>query len=458
MNRAPHRYLVVTVLAAAAAYLALAPAARADVLFSYGYNARGIAMGGAAAAQSKDFGVAYYNPAGGVLLRHPALGVGFLKTGNWLETMYADDAPLLSTEGIIAGVVLPFPFGGVLEDRIAFGFAGLLPRGTFLDLDVPSADEAQYVLLRNSGKQATLSPSLSVRLHDSIAIGGGAQLFSNTLGSTTAVVDANGNTEAYTGQEVSTSFAPSYGVMLRPGELAPALRPVSLGFVYREAFFTKYRIPVSSFIGTTPIRLVFNATSLYTPRQWTGGIAFNSDAYGVVWEFDVSYNEWRKFPDPSLFVDAQFVVPLINVEFLDGKEIDPNFHDTITLRTGGELNIFTHKYVGMLMQTGYFYDPSPVPAQTGVTNFLDSDRHVVSLGAGWEWYRLPDYDFGGPFTLQLTGQLHYLRPRVFHKNTNVDAENPGYPKIGLSGTIWAVAVDLSFEFDFELDENGEGGS
>src|SRR5262249_54497395 len=34
------------------------------------------------------------------------------------------------------------------------------------------------------------------------------------------------------------------------------------------------------------------------------------------------------------------------------------------------------------LRAGYVYEHTPVPPQTGVTNFIDTDRHTISVGAG----------------------------------------------------------------------------
>ena len=40
------------------------------------------------------------------------------------------------------------------------------------------------------------------------------------------------------------------------------------------------------------------------------------------------------------------------------------------------------RLVEIPIRAGYVYERSPVPPQTGVTNFVDTDRHTLSLGAG----------------------------------------------------------------------------
>ncbi len=430
----------------------LAPGiASADVLYSYGFNARGIAMGGAAAAQVKDFGVAYYNPAGGVLFEFPTAGVGYMKTGNWLETHHGEPAALDSTEGMLFGTILPLPLGSWLERRLAVGFATFMPNNIFVALDVPYGSVPQYALWRNSGRQMTILPTLSIRLHDAVAIGGGAQLFSNTNGEINAVIGANDDVQTLTGQEVTTSFAPTYGLMLRPGKIWESLTGWSFGFVFREEFWMHYRIPINTFLGSTPLTMIFDATSIYTPRQWTAGVSYENEAAGFLAELDASYNEWRKFPDPNLYVDVEFTVPLLDIVFQDSEEIDPEFHDTMTFRAGVEKRVYDTDTTGLVAQLGYYYDPSPVPPQTGSTNYLDTDRHVGSTGLGFQWDRIGSYRFAGPLTIQGFYQLHYCVPRMFYKNESVSADNPGYPKIDVGGWIWAAGINVSVFFEYDAE-------
>ena len=40
-------------------------------------------------------------------------------------------------------------------------------------------------------------------------------------------------------------------------------------------------------------------------------------------------------------------------------------------------------------------------------------------------------------------------PRIFHKGAEASLFNPGYPKIGMSGSLYSVSVDVGASFDFE---------
>lgn len=54
-----------------------------------------------------------------------------------------------------------------------------------------------------------------------------------------------------------------------------------------------------------------------------------------------------------------------------------SFEDVVALRAGGEWDLG-----GLALRVGYGFEPSPVPAQTGDTNYLDADRHVLAGGLG----------------------------------------------------------------------------
>lgn len=56
---------------------------------------------------------------------------------------------------------------------------------------------------------------------------------------------------------------------------------------------------------------------------------------------------------------------------------DTPFDDVVQLRAGWEVALDS-----LMLRAGYAFEPTPVPAQTGDTNFLDADRHVLAGGLG----------------------------------------------------------------------------
>ncbi len=64
--------------------------------------------------------------------------------------------------------------------------------------------------------------------------------------------------------------------------------------------------------------------------------------------------------------------------------------------------------------------PRPVPDQTGITNYVDSNNHVISLG-GSVRFRLPWNLARNPFRFDVAGQIHLLESRSVVK---LDPEGP----------------------------------
>ena len=51
--------------------------------------------------------------------------------------------------------------------------------------------------------------------------------------------------------------------------------------------------------------------------------------------------------------------------------------------------------------------------------------------------------------IDVAGQAQYLPPRVTYKSSSVDSHNPGYPKVGFRGWLFAVGASRSVPFDYE---------
>jgi long-chain fatty acid transport protein len=421
--------------------------ARADVLFTYGYSPRGIGMGGAMSATADDFAAAYYNPAGTVFQSHPTVGVGYLVTGSAMTGVHIEAPDLEHTQGLVFGMTLPIPLGGFLRDRLAFGFASFFPNGLLLGIHVPYPTDPQYVILQNSGRSLTTIPTLAIKLTRGLSVGGGTQIFDNTAGQFNAVVDPNGAVQATVGEELTASYAATFGLMIRPGEYWSPLEGLRFGLVFRDRFYTRYRIPVNSYISSVPLAVYFSAISIYTPRQWVAAVAYSRGRW--LWEADLSFNEWSNFPDPNLKVDVNLKIPLLPVTFRNSASFPPHFHDTLTLRAGTEVLAVDGDDLDFFVRAGYSFDPSPVPAQTGDTNYLDTDRHIGGLSLGLQWQGVGETRFETPFAFDVGLQAQYLVPRTSYKLENISPDNPGYPRVGFEGWLYAVVATIGTQFDFE---------
>jgi long-subunit fatty acid transport protein len=93
------------------------------------------------------------------------------------------------------------------------------------------------------------------------------------------------------------------------------------------------------------------------------------------------------------------------------------------------------------LRAGYAFEASPLPDQSGVSNYWDNDRHVVTLGYGIR--------FGSdanPMRLDLALGRHFLLRRVHFKDERVPRSNPGAPFASVTGSVQTFALALGVGF------------
>ncbi len=421
--------------------------ASADILSAYGFSPRGIGMGGAMTAVADDYATAYYNPAGGAFHGQALIGVGYMFTTSTFQGIGVKAPKLDQTQDFSIGAVLPIPFGGFLKDRVALEVAVQLPNAVLLGINVPKPTDPQLLLLQESGRGVSMFPALAVKILQGLAIGGGVQIFDNTTGNWHGSIDPDGTIEATVTQELRASYVPTAGVMIRPGVYAPAVDGLRFGFVFRDEFFTRYQVPVATYLAGVPMVADFEAISLYTPREFVLGASYAYDRW--LFALDAAYNQWSAFPDPSLHMVIRLHIPVLPITLQNSAAVRPGFHDTASVRTGAEARAWQGADGTFFARVGGAFEPSPVPPQRGDTNYLDTDRWIGGASVGWKWLGVRSFRFSAPVVIDLGGQVQYLPPRVAYKNDNVDPSNPGYPKVGFRGWLSAVGASVSVPFDYE---------
>jgi long-chain fatty acid transport protein len=119
----------------------------------------------------------------------------------------------------------------------------------------------------------------------------------------------------------------------------------------------------------------------------------------------------------------------------------PGYHDTVTSRFGVERSFSPAPRVDVFLRGGFFFEPSPAPAQSQASNLYDNHRAVFTLGYGVE---------AGPraarVALDLFGQAQVLVPRDHVKEGGVPPDNPGAPRTTTSGAIGAIGATVGVKF------------
>ncbi|MCA9539914.1 MAG: outer membrane protein transport protein, partial [Myxococcales bacterium] len=144
-----------------------------------------------------------------------------------------------------------------------------------------------------------------------------------------------------------------------------------------------------------PVEQIIDAVQHYTPPRLSGAIALEG-ADGWLITAEGTWLGWSRYLDHH------------------GQQ-HSELEDVINWRLGFEAPLLDDSFV----RAGLGWSPSPVPDQTGRSNFVDNDRVTFAIGAGRD-LTLWDQDF----TVDLSVQLQTLLARETTKRVAPDGRYP----------------------------------
>lgn len=415
-------------LAIAAFAVAIATPASANPIDAFGLGARGAAMGGAQTAAANDTAANYYNPA--LLARLGALHIdlGYRAALPQLA-INGRDLGVDSSRGLQVGLATPGQIGGL---RVALGTAIFLPDQNVSRVRSLPRSQPRFALYDNRPQRLFFAANLAVAVTDRLMIGGGIAYMSNTEGSVTLAGRlgfpnaADSDLDLDIDVDLVTIRYPQAGIAYELNDW------LSLGATYRGEFklVSDLKIRVEGDIGAANadplvadgfLDLRSISEDLFQPAQITAGAQIEAGG-GWLIAFDVGYHRWSRFTNPS----AQIELDLELGEFNDLVDIaeqpplpDPHYHDILVPRVGIEGPLRTTSGTTLSGRAGYSWEPSPAPEQIGETNFVDNDKHTVSLGLGYTVDHLGSI-FLEPVSFDVYAALTWLPGRVHHKISAVD--------------------------------------
>lgn len=453
--------------------LAAATPARANVFEVFGANERARAMAGAMTATASDVAAVWHNPAG-LSLAEPGISLGLGGAFDRTSILMAprpkgydppDYALRLNErrDGGNQGQIFGFTLGltlKLLSEDVRAGVLIYFPSVGFAHADAQMPDERQqffanqlrFELLDERLKSEVIALGLSYRLADWLALGLGLKTL-QVANNTTSVYTPNaadpGRSYLLTKLEQDTDTALVAGAMVQPWDF---LR-LGLSFHDEIAFVVRGKSLIQirgqenedDYPVTQPIEQVQHGS---VPR-----FGFGAAYTGTAWTatFEGSWELWSRYLGP------------------DGELA--RFDDTYSLAGGFEYQLRP----GTWLRSGLAWHPSPVPDQTGRTNYVDNDRIVAALGAGNE-FKL----WENRFQVDLGVQMHALLARQTTKSlptragactvdnraicdevpdtkvdtpvqsaagtTGLQTGNPGFPGFSSGGYMLSAGVDVRWLF------------
>lgn len=441
-----------SVSTSAAALLCFPAAPRANPLDAFGFGARGIALGGATTATARDVSANYYNPGGLAAADHLHIDLGYVYTQPFLRLNGAD-LNVDRSSGFQGGLLLP---GDLFGRRVAFSIGLFLPDDRITRLRALRQSQPRFELYDNRPQRLVITSSAAVELVDGLTFGAGVTYLSDTHGAldVEGVVHATDVTHTRLRSRVDVDLEavryPSFGLMWRPG------RHWRFGLTEREAFSLSLDLDVDVHgrVVTGPNdttlvesgRFFLNSVNdnLFSPRQVAFGVAYEHTAFTV--SAELAWLQWSGFPSSTAAIALELELePLqFSVPIPDPPQA-PAFHDIVVPRLGAELVLADGETFGFVLRAGGFYEPSPAPAQPGITNYVDADKIGAGAGFGLRFGPLHPVRgalWPGPVTLDVAAQYIRLRERRQEKSDPAD----GVGDYVADGDVLGTALTLGVLF------------
>jgi hypothetical protein len=348
----------------------------------------------------------------------------------------------------------------MLDNRLGLGFYGMIPDGKFTNLDAFYADEREQFLSNSLhpelfGDRLTalsLGFGAGYKISDELAVGFGSSLnlaAGVTAGTYVASFQALNHLLLDTNASVNVSVSPNVGVSYRPSSRwhftgtvhAPEKIDLEIGFSFLLATGTKQ---------SSSLALVYD----YMPWQVGAGAAYDivqNQNETLTLAGSALYQKWSDYEDRH----GEKPVPAYG------------WYDTLTPTAGLR---YQRSAVGTFLDLQY--KPSPVPLQTGRSDYVDNDRLGGAIGIDYAFtfmhtsmrvggqalvdWLIPRYQTKLPTPKEPDGFNHYpaLVADEIPDNSVVNGgpvpgsqglqtNNPGWPGFGSAGVVLAGGIYLT---------------
>jgi long-chain fatty acid transport protein len=359
-------------------------------------------MGGLAGAIADDYAAVHSNPAALSRGRELAFtlgyqGAGFLLSQAREEAQRTHVAQDLA-RGTVIGLSLPLPFGGVLRDRIVLGLGFYTPTDVVVRGRILRPETPQFLLLSDRAQTVAIQAGVGVELPLGLRIGGGFVALAAIRGGVVIAQDSTGRVGSRVDNQLVASYAPVVGASFEHGVLRSSV-------VFRGTSIGRFSVTIEARDIGLPLP-AFNIAGIaqYDPWQIAAETGVQTQGWSLL--AGLTFKRWSEYPGPLERTTERSAEPP-----------RPQTADTFVPRLGFEKQ-WARREQRWSLRGGYFFEPSPLPARTEGANYLDCDRHVLTVGAAVSArYR------GSRAGLELWSQTHLLAPRAMADGT-VAVETP----------------------------------
>ncbi len=413
--------------------------ARAAVPDSYGFGSRSSAMAGAVGADASDFSTVFYNPAG--LTEAPGIALGLGYTYNFQRLrVNGENNGVDDVHGLVGGVVAP---GKLWKIPFAFGLALHLPDSGISFLKARKQEVPRWELYDTRQQLLFLAAALAVRPLPWLELGGGIGYLSATRGKfgIRGQADITAPYDSQLEHEVDADLTavrfPVAGVRFvwdGWGALGVSYRGVSKLDLHLTA---RLQGDVKAVGKPIPLLYELEARTInsFTPQSVTLSLSVQRIKH-LHLNFDLSWINWSAYESPVAQINANLDIrppkgtPIsLPSAPAPTQIVPPELRDRFVPRLGAEWRIPLGSerevhgqkvaFCELPVRAGYAFEASPIPEQKGITNFIDSDRPTLGLGAGVAFNR-PFEALPGSLRLDVHAIFSRLVSRTMVKDNPAD--------------------------------------
>jgi len=392
-----------------------------SIPYTYGFGARGIAMGSAYTALGGDASCAFYNPAAMASLEHSEFLMGYLYAAPQFEGGPKNgDTSTFDTANSALQVNMLVKLNEMFKSRIPFAFGfnlALDDNGAAFIRFFDIKDEQGY-FYRYGESSFLLNGTLGVGITDWLFIGGGVMTTLHSDSNFYVETDLAGNTE-------NEGIILDADVVIAPiGSLFLHFKPVDVGLTYHgqtHGEFVPITVTATAYVGPSPLadlpmKLLFK-DSYFPHRVGLGALWRVTDTFKV--SGDVVWYNWDRFDEE------------MGNDDLPRDEIDINFVDIYVPHLGLEWEATE----SLFLRAGYGFEDTPVdvPGSNGNV-ILDSPKHIASAGLGYTWVDPPV--FAKPLSFDGAYFMHYLLDNELTTGDDVEYESSGI----INGGVFSITL------------------
>ncbi len=390
-------------------------------LFSNGLNLNSVGtkaatMGGAFIGLADDYSAVFWNPAGLTQMKSQ----NFAVYGSFIMPEATYKLPVLGIDATTKSTVYPsgaFGYFKPLSEKLVVGFLVYVPAGAGTEWDgndlanLPGMNGRSFEWKSMVG-MVSFSPTVAYKINDMVSVGA-------TINFDYGMLDFNTpGFGQYSEELTGTGIGATFGLMIKPSDM------LSIGLTYKtpvkisaEGEVTMEGAPLLGLPGLTASA---TGTREITWPMWFGaGIALKP-MDNLTITADIQYTNWKELDE----IDISFDNKWWNLLFAQAFKFHLNWDNTIQYRFGFEYLLNE----SIAIRGGYYYDPSPSPAETLSILLPEVTYNAFTFGVGYK---------SGGLTLDLG--FEYLKGQEVECPMTSELGMPGYHNVNIMAPNFAIS-------------------